>query len=77
MSNVYSLKTVQKIPISLDKAWDFFGSPANLQAIFNLAETFEKKGDKANAVLWYRKAQGIINIPEAKQELEQRIESLQ
>ena len=51
--------------------------PANLQAIFNLAETFEKKGDKANAVLWYRKAQSIINIPEAKQELEQRIESLQ
>lgn len=51
--------------------------PANLQAIFNLAETFEKKGDKVNAVLWYRKAQSIINIPEAKQELEQRIESLQ
>ncbi|MBN8672536.1 MAG: SRPBCC family protein [Chitinophagales bacterium] len=30
---VYSIKTVQKIPVSLDKAWDFFSSPANLQAI--------------------------------------------
>lgn len=30
---VYSIKTVQKIPVPLDKAWDFFSSPANLQAI--------------------------------------------
>jgi len=30
---VYSIKTVQKIPVSLDKAWNFFSSPANLQAI--------------------------------------------
>jgi len=33
MSKVYSLKTVQKIPISLDAAWDFFSSPANLKEI--------------------------------------------
>ena len=33
MSKVYSLKTVQKIPISLEKAWDFFSSPANLQEL--------------------------------------------
>jgi ligand-binding SRPBCC domain-containing protein len=29
----HSIKTVQKIPVSLDKAWDFFSNPANLQAI--------------------------------------------
>jgi ligand-binding SRPBCC domain-containing protein len=29
----HSIKTVQKIPISLDKAWDFFSNPAKLQAI--------------------------------------------
>jgi ligand-binding SRPBCC domain-containing protein len=29
----HSIKTVQKIPISLEKAWDFFSDPANLQAI--------------------------------------------
>ena len=33
MSKVYHLKTVQKIPVSLDKAWDFFSDPKNLQAI--------------------------------------------
>ena len=29
----HSIKTVQKIPVSLDIAWDFFSNPANLQAI--------------------------------------------
>lgn len=33
MSKVYSLKTVQNIPVSPDKAWDFFSSPENLQTI--------------------------------------------
>lgn len=33
MSKVYSLKTVQQIPVSLDTAWDFFSSPANLKDI--------------------------------------------
>lgn len=30
---VYSLKTVQRIPVSLERAWDFFSSPANLADI--------------------------------------------
>jgi tetratricopeptide (TPR) repeat protein len=50
--------------------------PTNLQAVFNLAETYERKGDKANAVTWYRKAQNIISLPEAKQEIEERIKTL-
>lgn len=29
----HSIKTVQKIPVSINKAWDFFSNPANLQAI--------------------------------------------
>lgn len=33
MSKVYSIKTIQTIPISLDEAWDFFSSPANLEKI--------------------------------------------
>jgi len=33
MSKTYSIKTIQTIPISLDAAWDFFSSPANLQKI--------------------------------------------
>jgi ligand-binding SRPBCC domain-containing protein len=30
---VYSIKTIQKLPITLDQAWDFFSSPANLKEI--------------------------------------------
>lgn len=30
---VYSIKTIQQIPVSIETAWDFFSSPANLQAI--------------------------------------------
>ncbi len=33
MSKVYNIKTVQKIPISLEKAWDFFSKPDNLKEI--------------------------------------------
>lgn len=33
MSKVYSLKTVQHMPISLDQAWDFFSKPDNLKDI--------------------------------------------
>ncbi len=33
MSKVYSIKTVQLLPISLQEAWDFFSSPANLSTI--------------------------------------------
>ena len=29
----HSIKRVQKIPISLDKAWEYFSNPANLQSI--------------------------------------------
>jgi ligand-binding SRPBCC domain-containing protein len=29
----HSIKTVQKIPVSLETAWDYFSNPANLQAI--------------------------------------------
>lgn len=33
MSKVYSLKTVQKIPVDLPTAWKFFSDPTNLEAI--------------------------------------------
>ncbi len=33
MSKVYSIKTVQRIPVSMQQAWNFFSSPANLQKI--------------------------------------------
>lgn len=33
MSRTYSLKTIQKLPITLDQAWDFFSQPGNLKDI--------------------------------------------
>ena len=33
MSKVYSIKTVQKLPISLETAWEFFSRPDNLKDI--------------------------------------------
>jgi ligand-binding SRPBCC domain-containing protein len=33
MSKVYSLKTVQRLPISMEQAWDFFSRPQNLKNI--------------------------------------------
>jgi ligand-binding SRPBCC domain-containing protein len=41
MSKVYSLKTVQNIPVSLEKAWDFFSNPSNLAAITPAHMNFE------------------------------------
>jgi ligand-binding SRPBCC domain-containing protein len=31
--SIYSLKTVQKLPVTLEQAWQFFSSPENLQNI--------------------------------------------
>ncbi len=33
MSKVYNLKTVQFLPISIEKAWEFFSNPTNLSKI--------------------------------------------
>ena len=33
MSKVYSLKTIQKIPVTLEQAWEFFSRPDNLKDI--------------------------------------------
>lgn len=33
MSKVYSLKTVQRMPVDMDTAWDFFSKPDNLKDI--------------------------------------------
>jgi len=66
----------------LDKAIERFmliikKQPNNLEAIFNLAETYDRKGDKENAIKWYKMAVNMVNIPEAKKEIENRIKALQ
>lgn len=51
--------------------------PQNAEAILYLAETYERKGDKANAVKWYKEAKANIAIPEAKTAIDERIKALQ
>ncbi|MEO7265782.1 MAG: hypothetical protein ABIW38_12770, partial [Ferruginibacter sp.] len=33
MSKIYNFKTIQVMPVSMEEAWNFFSSPANLAAI--------------------------------------------
>jgi tetratricopeptide (TPR) repeat protein len=65
-----------------DKAMEHFSAilhqqPNNLEAAFQLAECAELKGDKATAIKWYEHLKEQIPNLEIKQEIAQRIQSLQ
>ena len=65
----------------LDKAIDRLlnvidHEPKNEKAVLLLAEAYERKNDKTNAVKWYEAAKKIINNPEFTHEIDQRIEIL-
>jgi ligand-binding SRPBCC domain-containing protein len=68
MSKVYSLQTVQQIPISIDKAWDFFSDPANLKNItpgnigFNIISKYHGSQMYARQIIEY-KVSPILGIP--------------
>jgi tetratricopeptide (TPR) repeat protein len=51
--------------------------PDNLEAAINLAEAYDRKGDKANAVKWYNYVKDKIPNEEVQKELDQRIKALQ
>ncbi len=50
--------------------------PENIEALFNLAECYEEKGDKSNAVKWYEAVKKLVKVPEAQTELNKRITEL-
>lgn len=68
MSKVYSFKTIQKIPVSLDKAWDFFSDPANLETItpdnmgFKTISKFHGDTMYAGQLIEYR-VSPVLGIP--------------
>jgi len=68
MSKVYSIKTVQVLPISLEKAWDFFSSPANLAEItpknlgFNIISKHHREKMYAGQIIEY-KVSPVLGIP--------------
>ncbi len=68
MSKVYSIKTIQKIPISLEAAWDFFSSPANLKEItpanlgFNIVSQHHGNKMYAGQIIEYT-VKPVLGIP--------------
>lgn len=50
--------------------------PDNLEALFQLAECYELKGNKAEAVRWYGELKKRIKKSEIKEDLEKRIHQL-
>jgi Flp pilus assembly protein TadD len=51
--------------------------PDNIEAMLNLAEAYDRSGDKANAVKWYKEVRTKVAHPEAIKELDLRIKALQ
>ena len=68
MSKVYSIKTVQKIPISIETAWDFFSKPDNLKHItptnlgFNIISKHHGERMYAGQIIEYT-VKPILGIP--------------
>lgn len=64
----HSLHAVQKLPISLEKAWDFFSRPDNLQAItpshlgFRIRSHYHRDSMYAGQIIEYT-VKPILNIP--------------
>lgn len=65
----------------LDKAIERFNiivqkEPDDLEALFNLAECYEEKGDNAEAIKWYTQVRKLVKVPEAQKEIDKRITEL-
>ncbi|WP_317164068.1 tetratricopeptide repeat protein [Sediminibacterium roseum] len=63
-------KAIERFKIIVQK------DPGNLEALFNLAECYEEKGDNANAVKWYEQVRKLVVVPEAQKEIDKRITEL-
>lgn len=68
MSKVYSIKTVQKMPIGMDQAWEFFSSPKNLKDItpdslgFNIVSKHHGEKMYAGQIIEYI-VKPVLGIP--------------
>ena len=68
MSKVYSLKRVQKLPVDIDTAWDFFSKPGNLNAItpknlgFKIASVYNAEEMYAGQIIEYT-VKPLLGIP--------------
>jgi ligand-binding SRPBCC domain-containing protein len=68
MSRVYSLRTVQTMPISIEKAWEFFSTPDNLKDLtpanlgFIIRSKHQGKSMYAGQIIEYT-VKPILGIP--------------
>lgn len=63
-------KAVERFNIIIQK------QPNNLEAIFQLAECYDLKGDKPNAIKWYEVAKKMIHNGQIEKDLDKRINEL-
>lgn len=63
-------KAIEHFTVILQK------QPKNLEAIFQMAECYELKGDKASAIKWYETGKKLINNDEIKLQIDKRINEL-
>jgi tetratricopeptide (TPR) repeat protein len=83
-TNAYAQMTLGRGSLlsgQLDKAIERFKTvarlePKNLEVVLLLADTYEKMGNKQEAIVWYQKSLTILDKPEFKKEVENRITEL-
>jgi len=51
--------------------------PDNIEAMLDLAQTYERVGDKVNAAKWYNASLKYVPASNARTEIESKIKSLQ
>jgi tetratricopeptide (TPR) repeat protein len=77
----YMLGMGAMISGQLDKAIDRLNivaarQPDNAEVLLMLAEAYERKGEKQQAVKWYKNVKSRVNNPDVSKEIEARIKSL-
>jgi ligand-binding SRPBCC domain-containing protein len=65
---MYCIKYTQKLPISLEKSWDFFAEPSNLQVISPQHLRFETMNEEGNCKMFAgqiicHRIRPILHIP--------------
>lgn len=68
MSKVFTIETIQKIPISIEEAWEFFSNPSNLASItpanlgFNIISKHHGEKMYPGQIIEY-KVSPVLSIP--------------
>lgn len=66
---LYRIESKQNLPISIEKAWDFISSPANLQLItpdhmkFNILQPFDAGAEMYAGMIIEYTVRPVLNIP--------------